>query len=490
VVGTLLYVSARKGFEQTLPVAALFLIVFPEESKLPILGLFDITTQRLVTIVLICLAMTAGKRGPTRKAPLKGWIIAIALWWTVATVNSITFTDSFKSLLSLVLDYLAIYLLYVKYVSSVQTVRRILFGVVGGLFICSFFGVIEAYGNWSVVSLFPTEIHRFGASGTLYVDDARGIRIQSTFGHPILFGSALAMGIPMTLYLLANTAGKGKRLLLWLGLMLMFTSIFKTSSRGPWMALAFSLIPFLFFGQKQFKRYIITICVLALTVMVVRPGVWETLWNDYAATVDEHSSQGQSYEYRYELYHLVIEKLGESPARMIWGYGPQSFPALHLGGTIDGRGMAFASCDSSIAALLAETGYVGLAGMGLFLSYVLLLSIRGFRALPFPRDQMYILFFANLTAFYFEMTNVAILGWGQQTILLWVIIAMTLIYRPMAEEEAEIEASLDGMQEAEEEELALPWERPTLVHVLPTQSPVSYALPGVTETVADRRSSW
>ena len=436
----LLYVCARKGFEQTLPLAAFLLIVFPEESKVPIMGLFDVTTQRLVTLVLLSLALAVGSRGdsPPRRAPLKLWIIAIVLWWAVATLNSIAFTDSLKALLSLLLDYLVIYFIFVKYVSSVATLRRILFGVVSGLVVCSVFGVIEAYGNWSVIALFPTEIHRFAASGSLYVDDARGIRIQSTFGHPILFGSALAMGIPMALYLLANETRRARKVFLWIGLLLMFASIFKTSSRGPWIALGLSICPFVFLGQKKMRKYILTICFLAGLVLVVRPGVWETIWNDYISTVDEHSSQGQSYQYRYELYSLVMQKLDESPGRAIWGYGPQSFPYLHLSGTIDGRGMAFVSCDSSIAALLAETGYVGLAGMGLFLSYILLTAFRGYKQLPFPRNQVCLLIFANLSAFYFEMTNVAILGWGQQTILLWVLIAMTVIYPALPEETEQV----------------------------------------------------
>jgi hypothetical protein len=437
VVASLVIVNARRGFEGTLPLAAFYLILFPEESKVPVFGLFDITTQRLVTLALIALYLgTRRRRELTRSLPLKTAIVAIVLWWALATINSIAFVDSFKALLSLLLDYIGIYFIFARSISGTRTVRRIFCGIVAGLVVCSLFGVIEAYGNWSIVSIFPAEMHRFGTSGVLYVDDARGIRVQSTFGHPILFGSALAMGIPMTLYLLATTKSGEEKLFYWVGLLLMFTSIFKTSSRGPWMALCFSLIPFLFFGRRKIRGYIVSMVLLAVIVLIVRPGVGETLWNDYAATVDDHSSQGQSYQYRYALYDLVIQKLDESPGRMIWGYGPQSFPYLHLSGTIDGRGMAFVSCDSSIAALLAETGYVGLGLMGSFLAYILLRAIAMYRRLAPPTNQICILLFVNLFAFYFEMTNVAILGWGQQTILLWLMIALVMIYPALADSEA------------------------------------------------------
>lgn len=456
VLAALVYVKSRRGFEATLPLAAFFLITFPEESKISLFGLFDVTTQRFVTLLLISLSFGSRNQPGTlaRHMPLSLWIGAIAFWWTLATLNSIAFVDSLKALFSLILDYFAIYVLYVRHLSKVQTLRSIFFAVACGLIVCSVFGTIEAYGNWSVVSMFPAESHRFGSSGGLYLDDARGLRVQSTFGHPILFGSALAMGIPMTLYLLATSKSRMQSRILWIGLLFMFTSIFKTSSRGPWLALAGSLVPFLFFGRRQIRKYIVIISILAVTVVIIRPGVWKTIWDDYVSTVDNHSSQGESYVYRYELYRLVIDKLDESPAHAIWGYGPQSFPYLHLSGTINGRGMEFVSCDSSIAALLVETGYMGLALMGTMFLYVLIFTIRTASRSSHANGQLCILFFVNLLAFYFEMTNVAILGWGQQTVLLWVIIAMIMSY-PRLLRHSQRESSSDV---SDTEEVALVFE--------------------------------
>jgi hypothetical protein len=417
----------KKGIEGCLPLAALYLLFFPEESKLPT-GLFDITTQRLVTLMLLGFYAADRSRVSRRPLPFKLPILFIAIWWTIATANSIAFVDSLKSLLSLLIDYLAIYLVFTKCITKVETIYRVLFGAVLGLTLSSAFGAIEAYQQWSVVSLFPVEMHRFGASGGLYADDARGLRVQSTFGHPILFGSALAMGIPIVLYLIAATKERQKKLLLWVGLLLMFVCIFKASSRGPWIALFGSLSLFLFMGHKKIRSYIVFIGLLACSVLIIRPGVLETLWNDYAATVDDHSSQGESYQYRYVLYELVMQKLAADPVRMVWGYGPQSFPRLYLSGSINGRMMQFASCDSSFAALLAETGYVGLVLISSFLLYVLFRIVVSWKDSPTAAAQLYVLFFVNIMTFCFEMTNVAIFGWGQQNILLWIVIGMSALY--------------------------------------------------------------
>lgn len=446
VIVSLFTLWRKRGIEGCLPLAAFFLIFFPEESKLPIPGLFDITTQRLVTIVLLCFYM-AGKKGRRRPLPLKIPILLVAGWWTVSTLNSIAFVDSFKSLLALLIDYIAIYVVFTKCITKPETVYRILYGVALGLIVSSVFGVIEGYLKWSIVSAFPTEVHRFGASGQLYIDDARGLRIQSTFGHPILFGSALAMGIPIVLYLIAVTPERSKKTVLWIGLMLMFVCIFKASSRGPWIALFGSLSLFLFTGQRKIRSYILVIGLLACTVLIVRPGVLETLWNDYMATVDDHSSQGESYQYRYVLYNLVAQKLNAEPIRNVWGYGPQSFPYLHLSGTINGRWMSFASCDSSFAALLVETGYVGLCLVCIFLFYASIHAILHWYRSPPATAQIYMLFFVNMLSFYFEMTNVAIFGWGQQTILLWIIIGLSSIYpallRSKRQQQMLIERSAD-----------------------------------------------
>jgi len=430
VIVTLLMVAINKGFTATLPVAAFFLVLFPEESKVSAGDLFDMTTQRLVvlTLLFLMLAMTKQRGASPERLPLKGWIVLLAVWWTLSTVNSIAFTDSAKSLLALFLDYIAVYVIYAKYVPDVETMKKVLFGLVSGVIVCSVFGVMEAYGHWSVVSLFPVEVHRFGSSGDLYHDIARGLRVQSTFGHPILFGTALALAIPMTLYLISLAKKGGRRTFLWIGILLMFTCIFKTSSRGPWLALAASLALLLFFGRGKIQKYMAVISLLTLTVLVVRPGVRETIWNNYVATVDPTSYQGQSYQYRFELYSLVSERLDQSFDRMLLGFGPRSFPMLHLTGKVEGRTMSFASCDSAFAELWAETGYIGLLIVCLMLAVVIFRTVRSARGLPPPDNRLCLLFFVNLAAFCFEMTNAEVFGWGQQTIILWIVMAFTSTY--------------------------------------------------------------
>ena len=55
-------------------------------------------------------------------------------------------------------------------------------------------------------------------------------------------------------------------------------------------------------------------------------------------------------------------------------------------------------------------------------------TFRNFLRARAPENRIYLLFFVNLGAFYFMMTNVAIFGWGQQSYLLWLVLAMSLVY--------------------------------------------------------------
>jgi len=443
-VVTLLVVAFTKGFEQTLPYAAFLYLLFPEESKIPIPGLFDMTTQRFMTITLLVLCLFLGKRNEAapRKLPLKLGVIAMVLWSTVAALNSVVFTISLKAVLSQFLDYFVIYFLFVRYTSSTDMVRKILFGLVSGMAVCSIFGLLETYAGWTVMSLFPVMLHRFAvASGNLYVDMARGIRAQSTFGHPILLGSAIAMVIPIALYLISLSKSSKQKLFLWFTVALMFACIYKTGSRGPWMASFITLSVLLFCGGRtRLRKYLSVIAFLTIAVLIVRPGVWETLANRYSSTFSKDSSEGESYTYRFAVLQVCAREIGKSVPRMIWGYGPESFVHLGITGDFNGRTLVYTSCDNSIALLMVETGYVGFAIAILILATALRRAYRAYKKLPKPANGLSIVLFTSIAAFAFMMTNVAIWAWGQENILLWIIIALSVSYPGLVAHETKPES--------------------------------------------------
>lgn len=429
--------ATRKGLENALPLTAFLLLLFPNESQLELPGLFGLTTQRLIVITLVALYFTLGRsdaaRTPNDPLPLKYLVILVMVWMLISSATSVVPDVSFKATLSQLLDYFVPYYIFARVVSKTETVHRILFAFVAAMFVCSIFGAFEAYADWSVLSLFPSLPSRFSDLGG---GADRGIRVQSTFGHAILFGAALAMAIPMALYLLTVVKDNSRKIFLWSATMLMVLCIYKTDSRGPWMALAMSLVILLVFGRGRMRKYLTVIALLAVTVLVARPGVRDTILNLYGATLDPDSPQGQSYQWRYELYNVAKRELSKNTERSLLGYGPESF--FYLGLTtefsVDGEmhNVKVDSCDSAIVELMMDTGYVGLLLIATLLLKAAFSTLWQNFKMPGNDGALCLLFFVNIVAFCFMMASVELFGWGQQTYMLWIVLALSMIYPSLA----------------------------------------------------------
>lgn len=427
----LIAITLTKGFERALPVATFLLMLFPVESQIEIPGLFDLTTQRVIVLTLLVLYLGFGRpaEGGERKLPLRYLLAVQVLWLLVATANSAVFVISLKNMLSQILDFFVVFYIFAKSIRSRETVRRVMGGFAAAMIFLAVFGVIEAYRGWSLMSLFPETTHRFNSLG--YGANDREGRIQTTFGHPILFGGGLALAIPITLYLISVSKETWGRIVLWIGVMLLFVDIYKTGSRGPWMALILSLGILTLFGGQKIRRPLLTIAVLILSTLLIRPGVWGTLHDMYFSTLDPTSPMGQSYQWRYALYHVANRELQRSPGRSLWGYGPESF--YYLGLTtdflVDGEmhTVKMESCDSSVAGLMIETGYLGFLITSMLLATPLIAAWRSYRKLRRRGGVLPLVIVCNLCAYYFLMTNVAIYGWGQQSYMLWILIAVATL---------------------------------------------------------------
>lgn len=430
-VGILVFVAFTRGLERALPVAAFLLLLFPNESQIPLPGLFDLTTQRLLIVVLFLLYFIPGigPKGNERRKdlPLKSLMLLQMAWMVISAANSAVFTVSIKSVLSQMLDFFLLYYIIAKTVSRVETIHKIVSALVAAMVLLSVFGAVEAYRGWSIISLFPYTPHRF-SSGVYGMVTDRGIRATATFPHAILFGCALALAIPLALYLVSVTKSSGRRVLLWIGILLMFMNIYKTASRGPWLALTLSLVLMLVFSRSRIRRYLLVIGLLTATVLVVRPGVLDTFHNMYSATLDPESPQGESYQWRYALYNLAGRELAKDFRRALWGYGPESFFYLGLTGNFQGRIVAYDTCDSSLAELMIETGYIGFLITAFLLLKPAVVAFRNFRRMAEPTNSLNLVLFTNIAAYCFMMTNVACYGWGQQNYFLWAAMALVMVY--------------------------------------------------------------
>lgn len=450
VVGVLVGIVLTKGFESALPFFAFAAILLPGEARIELPGLFELTATRVAIVALAMLYLVFGNKHPrsgrSDRLPLKYLLTLYLGWCLVATLNSVVFTISLKTVLSNILDYYLVYFIFVKTISEVRTIHKILYASVAALTVCCVFGWIQAYFGWDVINLFPMITHRFSDQGYM-VDN----RIQSTFPHSILFANALALGIPWALYLLTLAKSRWQRAYLWLAILLMFWNIYKTLSRGPWLGLMLSILVLLVFSQAKIRKYVVLICLLTISVIVIRPGVWDTLRNTYFETLDADSPRGSSYQYRYDLMSKGRETLAKDPSRALWGFGPESFYYLHLEGEdpLTGHTVPYESCDSAMVGIMVETGYVGLLLVIALVTRPTLVSLREFTRQPKPANLLCLVLFVNLVAYIFMMISVENFGWGQQSYMLWILMAFSMVYGDLVRSEVPVEQGERSTQSQE-----------------------------------------
>ncbi len=435
IVG-LIGTSSNKGLEGALPFATFGLVLLPPSAIIS-LGPVTLTPQRVIILVL---AILYAMRSPKSKnAQTRNLAIFIGLnvgWNLISAFNSVLPDESIKKVLSQVVDYYLLYVLYGRAISKTQTIHKIFMAMVAAMTVCSIFGAIEAYQGWTVMELFPSVPQMFGMSGDTSIDADRGLRAQSTFAHPILFGAALAMGITVAIYLLTVTNNKRHKGFLWIAILLMFVNIYKTISRGPWLAVGVGLVLMGVLGWRQLRAPLRVILGLVVAVLVIRPGVWDSVAGIYYNSLDPNTVMYASYQYRYALRDAAIKALAGDSSRAVWGFGPESFYSLHLKGIFGGKEHVFLSCDSAWLAAMLETGYVGLLLFAGMLLIPLLRAFYDYCKLPRPNRYLSLVFFTNFLMYYFLMASVAMYSWGQNGYMLWIIIAATVVCRAVSKVES------------------------------------------------------
>jgi hypothetical protein len=441
--------ASRSQLENVLPVFAFFVVLMPLESRLVVPGVGDFNTMRVALLTLLILYLMRKEKTSSSAIPLKALMVMHVIWALCSTFYSLSVVTSVKQLISQVVEYYLLYFLFIKIITRRETLYKIVFSVSMSLALCSVFSLLEAYANWSILRVFPANlwITYNGGVDPLYIEWGRGLRVRSTFPHPILFGDALAMSIPMTLYLLSIWENKRQRLMLWLSLALMMWAIYKTSSRGPWIATGMCSVLLFVLINNRVRKYLIAVAVIGVIVMLSRPGIWQTVADMYTASTDATSPVGASYLYRDTLSATVKSAVAKDTARSLLGYGLGTFRELGLDITFLGVTQRWYTCDDQWAAFLYETGYVGLLIIGALLMSPLWIAFRSYRTLPKPENRLSGVFLISLAGFYFLLISVAGYSWGQQGYLSWIIISLIVCHSrlPDASEES------DELSEEEEQ---------------------------------------
>jgi hypothetical protein len=430
-----LVAASRRGLENALPVFTFFSVLMPYEARLVIPGFFDVSTMRVALLTLSVLFLTRRDRTiSSSPIPLKRLILLHTAWLVCSTFYSLSVVTSTKLLIAQVLEYYLLYYLFLRIISKADTVTTIAYAMMIAMGVCCIFGLLEAYASWSVLTIFPSNLWYLynGRTDPLYIDIGRGLRIRSTFPHPILFGDALAMSIPIALYLLSVCKQQRQRIILWMIALLMFWGVYKTSSRGPWMTLGISSILLFFLVRNRVKQYLTVIALLTMFVLLTRSGIRQTIVQLYESTQDSSSLVGSSYDFRHALIPAVTNALAKDSLRMVVGYGLGTFREIGVDINFLNIVQRWHTCDDNWILFLYETGYVGLAIVTILLLRPLMMMLRHYRRMPRPENYFIGVIFISLAGFYFGLLSVAGYNWGQQGFMAWILISLSVVYPRIA----------------------------------------------------------
>jgi O-antigen ligase len=314
-----------------------------------------------------------------------------------------------------------IYVLYLVLSSSIRTPEaavRIVRSIIFGLTLVAGIAIIErTLSIKPLVWLHPGSVYANASSD-----------IISTMDHRILMGTGMAMGWPIAIGLLhQGSSTPQKRILLWCAVFMMIASCYFSFSRGPWVASMLVAVGLLVLMPKRSRRPLYGLAVIMVCLLIARPGVWGTLTNRTEQTFAEDSLKHSTFMYRIELWKIAYHGISASSWRRLLGNGPGAAGGTEFDWTLTYSGSDYKvwSWDNHYAALLYNTGFLGLLSMLLLQAAVLLHILRLHSQAEGERRVLLSCIAVSILAFLFMMTNVFIYA-PQLNYVFWSLVAASL----------------------------------------------------------------
>ena len=132
------------------------------------------------------------------------------------------------------------------------------------------------------------------------------VRAEASFGHPIAFGMFLALSIALTLWLARDVQRMWLRVLLIAAVGVQLVALSDTLTRGPWLALAITVVlalPTAFRGHHRGRTAVGVIAIGAIVALTPVGSTLSTLWERSSGT----TSEANSAHYRVELLSTMTD---------------------------------------------------------------------------------------------------------------------------------------------------------------------------------------
>jgi hypothetical protein len=263
-------------------IAALILVILfipIQRYKLPASLPFDLEPYRIVVAIVILLWLTSLLIDPRVRLRSSGFEAPLFLF-VVAAFGSVLVNDArirslgvqpevVKSLTFLASFYLVFYMI-VSVVRSSQAIDTLAKILVGGGCVLAVFGIVEARTGYNVFdhlqSVFPL-LQFQGGPEHIRVGTGR-LRVNGSAAHPIAYGAALAILVPIAVYL-AQKLGRRRW---WLATGLLLLGSLATISRTSVLMLVVMTFVYLWIRPLEVKRLVPALLPALLVVHLALPG--------------------------------------------------------------------------------------------------------------------------------------------------------------------------------------------------------------------------
>lgn len=400
-IAVLLAIIYRYGKGNTSGVLAgfFFLIILPDtigikfNDTVPVL-----TLQRVILILMVFYWLKNSGQDRISNVPYKYLFLLIIAANTVTLVLADYFVASLKSYLSLIVENILVYFLLYTSLRDEDALDRTFLTVFNAITIIALVGLVERQTGGHLLDLLPNYTEK---------DYKDGWKILANFKHPILLGISLAIGVVLNVYFLGREKDPVKRVLLYLRLMVIGSSLYFTFSRGPWLAAIIGTGVLFVLGTRGQKNKVLAVGLFAAAVMLAQPGTYKFIYKQYQTTFRPDTVEGSSFYYRWELWMKAYQEVSKVPKRLAFGYGLEYHRLADLTGEfkLADKTSGFYSWDNELACELLELGFIGLS-LYLLLYFRVIARVLGYLRSYNARDDFLVMNLAVMLVVIFMMTNV------------------------------------------------------------------------------------
>lgn len=423
----------------TLLGAVVFLMLFIPVKRYTLAGIGIEPLRILTALVVLALVSSALVQPEVRARSGMGLPIA-AIGGAIALSEFTNYgritggglrSDVLLSVLGFIAYFAAFYLVCVALRRRSQ-IDNLLMAVVIGAAAIGVSAVIESRTRYNPFDHLQQYIPILHFSGVPYVPDrGGGARAYASGQHPIAFGAALVMLIPIAVYLYRRSG----RHLWWLAIAGLALGALATRSRTGIVMLVVELIVYLILKRRETVRLLPYLIPVVLAAHVAVPGTLGSITDAFSPNggiVKSEQNAGAEWHSNYG-----VGRIGEwTPALKEWERTPifgQGFGTR----VTDLKSPTFNApiLDDQWLGVLLELGLVGVAALIWFFRRIIVRMSRLSHRVAEDDSWLAVGFAASIAAFAFGMLTFDAFAFVQVTLLMFILVGAACAFeRPgMAE---------------------------------------------------------